>query len=82
MNINGVEIGKELMALRKKNNISLEYLSKELDVHTNTLSKYEKDASDMKLSLLEKLLSYYEMDILIFFKLVREYNHKENQNKV
>lgn len=78
MNINGVEIGKELMALRKKNNISLEYLSKELDVHTNTLSKYEKDASDMKLSLLEKLLSYYEMDILIFFKLVREYNHKEN----
>ena len=60
-------IAKELKSLRTKN----------LGVHFNTLSKYEKDATDMKLSLFGKLLKYYGIDELIFFKVIREYNHKE-----
>ena len=80
MHIDGVLIGKELKSLRTKNNLSLEQASKELLIHLNTLSKYEKDASDMKLGMLEKILNFYQVDELIFFKIIREYNHEE-ENK-
>lgn len=78
MNINGKIVGKELLALRKKKSITLENLSKEIGIHTNTLSKYEKDASDMKLSTLQKILKYYNVDEIIFFNVICEYNHKNN----
>ena len=68
-------LGKELKLLRTRQNKTLEQASNDLDIHFNTLSKYEKDASDMHLSMLEKVLTYYNIDELIFFKIIREYNH-------
>lgn len=77
MNIDCSLVGQELKSLRSKSNKSIEEVSNAIGVHFNTLSKYEKNASDMNLSLLEKLLDYYKVDELIFFKVIREYNHKE-----
>lgn len=71
------QIGKELKSLRSKTNKTIEEVSTDIGIHYNTLSKYEKDASDMNLSLLEKILNYYGIDELIFFKVIREYNHKQ-----
>ena len=75
MFISGTLIGEELKSLRVKKNLSLEQVSHELSIHFTTLSKYEKDASDMKLGMLEKILNFYQVDELIFFKIIREFNH-------
>ncbi len=75
MNINGKIIGSELKALRNRKNKTIEEVSNDLDIHFNTLSKYEKDASDIKLETFRKILVYYGVDELIFFKTIREYNH-------
>ena len=75
MFIDGTLIGEELKSLRVKRNLSLKQVSQKLSIHFNTLSKYEKDASDMNLGLLEKILDLYQIDELIFFKMIREYNH-------
>ena len=75
MLINGILIGEELKSLRIKKNLSIEQVSQELSIHSNTLYKYEKNASDMKLGMLEKLLNFYQIDEIIFFKIIREYNH-------
>ena len=80
MNINGLQIGEELKGLRNKKGLSLEEVSKILNIHSNTLSKYEKDASDMQLGTLQKMLKYYGVDELIFFKVIREYNHIKESN--
>lgn len=81
MYLNGKLIGAELKSIRSKLNRSIEEVSSDLGIHFNTLSKYEKDASDMQLSMLEKVLTYYNIDELIFFKVIREYNHIENTPK-
>ena len=78
MYLNGKLIGAELKSIRTKSNKSIEQASLDLGVHFNTLSKYEKDASDMQLSMLEKILKYYNIDELIFFKVIREYNHQND----
>lgn len=75
MHINSILIGKELKSLRIRKNKTIEEVSNDLDIHFNTLSKYEKDASDMKIDMLNKILNYYNIDEIIFFKLIREYNH-------
>ena len=75
MHIDSILIAQELKSLRNKKNKSLNEVSNDLGIHSNTLSKYEKDASDMNLGMLEKILDYYKVDELIFFKIIREYNH-------
>lgn len=75
MYLDGVLIAKELRALREKRNKTSAEASNDLGIHLNTLYKYEKDASTMSLELLERALKYYDMDELIFFKIIREYNH-------
>lgn len=79
MHLDGKLIAEELRSLRSKKNKTIEEVSKALNIHFNTLSKYEKDASDMQLGTLEKILNYYEIDELIFFKVIREYNHIEDE---
>ena len=79
MYMNSTLIGQELKSLRTKKNKSIEEVSNDLNIHYNTLSKYEKDAADMQLGLFEKILEYYEVDELIFFKVIREYNHATNK---
>ena len=75
MYIDGKLVGEEIKSLRTKKGLTIEKVSSDLGIHFNTLSKYEKDASDMQLSMLEKILDYYSIDELIFFKVIREYNH-------
>ena len=75
MYMDSILIAQELKSLRNKKNKSLNEVSNDLGIHFNTLSKYEKDASDMNLGMLEKILDYYKVDELIFFKIIREYNH-------
>lgn len=76
MYMNSILIAQELKSLRNKKNKSLNEVSNDLGIHYNTLSKYEKDASDMNLGMLEKILDYYKVDELIFFKIIRDYNHQ------
>lgn len=73
--ITGKLIGEELRALRNKKNFTIEYVAKELDIHPNTLTKYEKTADDCKVETFLKLLDFYETNELIFFKVIRDYNH-------
>lgn len=75
MYLNSVMIGRELKSLRDRRDKSIEEVSSDLGIHYNTLSKYEKDAKDMQLGMLAKILDYYGIDELIFFKFIREYNH-------
>lgn len=75
MNLDTKLIAQELKSLRSKKGKNLEEVADYLGIHFNTLSKYEKDASNMQLETLEKLLEYYGVDELIFFKVIREYNH-------
>lgn len=79
MYIDGKLIAEEIKSLRTKKNLTIEKASNDLGMHFNTLSKYEKDASDMQLGTLEKILNYYNVDELIFFKVIREYNHNERE---
>ena len=72
-------VGEELKSLRNRQNKSIEKVSNDLGIHFNILSKYEKDASNMTLGLLEKILNYYGIDELIFFKVIREYNHSKGE---
>lgn len=75
MNINSVLVARELKSIRSRKDKTIEEVCNDIGIHANTLSKYEKDASDMKLGMLEKILEYYQIDELIFFKTIREYNH-------
>ena len=68
-------IAEELKSLRIKKNKTIAEVSNDLGIHYNTLSKYEKDSTDMKLGLLINLLDYYNVDAILFFKIIREYNH-------
>lgn len=77
MNIDGKIVGSELKALRNRQNKTVYEVSEALNIHFNTLSKYEKDASDMQLGTFKQLLEYYGIDELIFFKVIREYNHSK-----
>lgn len=79
MYLDGVLVAKELRALRERRNQTSLEASNGLGMHLNTLYKYERDASNMSLKLLEKMLKYYDMDELIFFKIIREYNHNAKE---
>lgn len=79
MCIDSKMIGKELKSLRNRKGKKLEEASNDLGLHFNTLSKYEKDATDLKMGTLEKILKYYGIDEIIFFKTIREYNHIKNK---
>ncbi len=73
--LNGKLIGEELRNIRNKSGKNIDIISKDNDIHWNTLYKYEKDATDMPLGLLSRLLKYYGIDEIIFFKIISEYNH-------
>lgn len=77
MIIDGINIGKNLYDLRSQNNISLEQMSKDLNIKIEILEKYEKDASKMKLKTLDKILEYFHKDKIIFFENICEYANKK-----
>ena len=75
MHIDSKLVAEELRSIRAKKKKTIEEVSNSIGIHFNTLSKYEKDASTMPLDTFEKLLNYYGIDEIIFFKIIREYNH-------
>lgn len=75
MKIDGKIVGSELRSLRMKKRLSAEEVCDNVGIHINSLYKYEKDASLLKLETLEKMLDYYGTDVFIFFKMISEYNH-------
>lgn len=62
-----------LGAIRKNAGLTLEKASKIVGVHHQTLSKYEKDSSDIPFSLLEKLSNLYQVPTDYIF-LGKEYD--------
>ncbi|HAV90221.1 MAG TPA: hypothetical protein DCW44_02970 [Eubacterium sp.] len=79
MKITGEMIGAELKSLRVKKNLSIDIVSQKINIHPNTIAKYEKNASDCKIESFLKLLNLYETNESIFFNIVREYNHIKDE---
>lgn len=79
--LNGKLIGEELRNIRNKNNKTAKEASFDNNIHQNTLYKFEKDATDMPLGLLQKLLNYYGIEDYIFFNIICEYNHSKKEKE-
>lgn len=60
---NSVAIGRRLYELRKKSGLSLMNVAYDLDIHRDTLSYYESNPSNMKLSMLFRLADYYQVSV-------------------
>lgn len=73
MKIDGKKIACELRSLRIKNGLNAEEVCNNVGINRTSLYKYEKDASDIKWKTLEKMLTFYNVDPVIFFKLISEY---------
>jgi len=68
-------IASELKAIRIRNNLRMEDVAKDNEMSLETLRRYEKNAKNVPIKTLEKLLDYYKVDHYIFFKNVCEYTH-------
>lgn len=75
MKIDGKVVANELKSLRAKKRLSAEEVCKNVGINSNSLYKYENDATVIKLDTLIKMLDYYDTDIYIFFKMISEYIH-------
>lgn len=61
-------IGLELKLLRIKNGLTLKQASMGLNIHPNTLCRYEKNAKNISLSVFDKMLNFYNVEPNIFFE--------------
>lgn len=71
-------IGKELEIIRIRKNLGRETVAKDLNIHSETLRRYENNSNGLSVERLEELLKYYNVDRSIFFKNLCEYMHEEN----
>ena len=71
-------IGNELKSLRARKGLSLDELSKEINISKQVLSQYENNKVNISVSRLEEIIKYYGLDLYIFFKNISEYVHKTN----
>lgn len=62
----GKIIANELRSLRIIHDKTVEEVAKSTKLNKDTIYRYEKDSSSIKLYILNKLLSYYELDFFIF----------------
>lgn len=60
-------IGKELKILRIRNDLSIENVANKLGLSYETIRRYENGAVDMSIERLEKLLTFYKVDKILFF---------------
>lgn len=75
MKVDGKLIAKELKSLRIKNGYTIEDICNKIGLNTTTAYKYERNADNMQLQILEKYLDFYNISNYIFFKMISEYNH-------
>lgn len=57
-------IGLALKLMRKYNNMSLSYAASSLNIHRNTLSKYEHEESNIPLVAFVELAKLYNMSVM------------------
>lgn len=77
MLLDGIVIAEGLRSLRAKKNKTIDEVANEINIHPNTLSKHEKDATNLKLGLLKRILEYYGINEIIFFNIISEYTHNK-----
>lgn len=70
-------IGKELEIIRIRKNLGRETVANDLNIHPETLRRYENNSNGLSVERLEELLKYYNVDRSIFFKNLCEYMHEE-----
>ncbi|MEQ9809226.1 helix-turn-helix domain-containing protein [Streptococcus jiangjianxini] len=56
-----------LKALRANYDLSAKEVAEKLNIHQQTLLKYEKDSTDIPMSLLKKLADFYNVDTDFIF---------------
>lgn len=61
-------IGLELADIRRNKELSIIRIAKNTGLNKDMISKYENGNSSMKIYLLEDLVSYYGLNLAIFFK--------------
>lgn len=61
-------ISKKLKGLRAENLLSLESVAKQLNIHRETLRRYENNPKLMSIDFFVKLLNCYEIKANIFFE--------------
>lgn len=72
------DIAIELRSLRAKKKISLEQLSKYVNIGKDTLCRYESEKYSIPFENLEKILNFYNINLVIFFTNV--YDSLKNKN--
>ncbi len=71
------QVGYELKKLRIQKGLTIETAAKLLEINKETLYKYEKDASNIRIGKLKEILEFYEEDLFIFFQNANEYIHNQ-----
>lgn len=76
----GKYVSEELRSLRSIANETVEEVSKSTNLNKDTIYRYEKDASCIKLYILDILLKHYETNIFIFIANI--YDRLQNRKEV
>lgn len=66
------KIGKTILKLRKKDNISQEKLSELADIHRTYLSDVEGGKRNLTVTVLKRLIDALSVEMSSFFKMVEE----------
>lgn len=61
-------ISKKLKGLRAENSMTLDDVAKHLNIHRETLRRYENNPLKMDMDTYVKLLNLYKKDVSIFFE--------------
>ena len=70
-------IADELRSLRAKKDVSIVEVASKTSINKDTIVRYENGLVSANVDILDKLLTYYEMEFDIFFTLVCANKHKE-----
>lgn len=70
MDILNKKISAKLKGLRAEKGYSLEKMSKLLNIHRETLRKYENNPVSMEIGQFLKILEIYDVETIYFFELI------------
>ena len=73
-------IADELRSIRARTGLNIETVAKETQINKDTISRYENNLVSMQIDILEKLLTYYNINFDIFFTSIYANKHNIQQN--
>lgn len=76
------EIAIKLKGLRAENDLTLEQVSSKLNIHRETIRRYENNPKNMNMDIFIQLLNLYNTEPLIFFERLygkMPYNKKQKE---